>query len=309
MAHRSSNCLGPALPAQSEVQVRPSLALHAVPAIVTRPLLSAALSQRGFVFERHRFRARDLVPGRLMNPLVIFPLTEGIEARWRPNGAWQRARTRRGAFVSFPAGAELLGHWRGALDALVFSFDLGQSRRHFPEVRILPYRNLRPEANVADAQLWHLALAEKAELEAGCPTGNAYTGAIAEVMSLSLMLRHGAAVREIDGANPAAARLRGVLTYISDRIDEDLSLQALAALAGMSTDGFRRFFTKTIGVTPHRYILQQRIERAKRLLSRPGLSMAEIAYGLGFSSQAHFSTTFRKFVGCSPKVYQNRSPR
>lgn len=300
----------PALPARSEVQVRPSEALHTVPAILTRPLLSAAaLSQCGFVFERHRFRDRDLVLGRLMNPLVILPLTEGIEARWRHNGAWQRARTHQGAFVGFPAGAELLGQWRGPLDALVFSFDLGQCRRRIPELGILPYTNLRPETDAADAQLWHLALAEKAELEAGCPTGSAYTEGIAEVMSLSLMLRHGAAVRENDGANPAAARLSGVLTHIGEHIDEDLRLEALATVAHMSTDAFRHFFKKALGVAPHQYILQKRIERAKRLLAQPRLPIAEIAYALGFSSQAHFSTSFRKFVGSSPKRYQNGSSR
>lgn len=298
------------MPTHSAVQVRPSSALHTVPAIITRPLLSAtALSQRGFVFERHRFCARDLVLGRLMNPLVILPLTEGIEARWRHNSAWQRARTQQGAFVSFPAGAELLGHWRGALDALVFSFDLGQSRRHIPELRILPHSNLRPETNAADAQLWHLALAEKAELEAGCPTGSAYAVAIAEVMLLSLMLRHGAAVRENDGANPAGIRLRAALTYIGEHIGEDLSLEALATLAHMSTDAFRHVFKKTLGVPPHHYILLQRVEAAKRLLSRPKVSIAEISYALGFSSQAHFSTSFRKFVGCSPKRYQSASSR
>ena len=64
-------------------------------------------------------------------------------------------------------------------------------------------------------------------------------------------------------------------------------------------------FRRSTGLPPHRYLLQRRVGRAKKLVSAGRLSLAEISYALGFPSQAHFTTTFRKLVGTTPGAYRN----
>jgi AraC family transcriptional regulator len=78
-----------------------------------------------------------------------------------------------------------------------------------------------------------------------------------------------------------------------------LNLPHLAELVDMSPRQFFRLFANTFGCTPHRYVMKERVARAKDLLSA-GLSLVEIAHTLGFASQSHFSDVFRKATGASP---------
>ncbi|WP_366863403.1 helix-turn-helix transcriptional regulator [Microcoleus sp. CAWBG52] len=68
---------------------------------------------------------------------------------------------------------------------------------------------------------------------------------------------------------------------------------------------FSRIFKQTTGKTPHHYVTSCRIEKAKKLLKTPGLSIAYISQTVGFHDQIHFSNTFRKIVGLTPKKYRD----
>jgi AraC-like DNA-binding protein len=98
--------------------------------------------------------------------------------------------------------------------------------------------------------------------------------------------------------------LKRVLDYVETHVDKNIELRALAATAELSLFHFARAFKVSKGVTPHAYILQRRIERAKRSLRETDLSLAEIARGSGFSDQSHFARRFRELVGTSPKAFR-----
>lgn len=59
-----------------------------------------------------------------------------------------------------------------------------------------------------------------------------------------------------------------------------------------------------MGITPHQYLIQQRIERAKKLLHNPHISIADIAFRCGFANQTHLTKRFRQLIGITPKAYQ-----
>lgn len=99
-------------------------------------------------------------------------------------------------------------------------------------------------------------------------------------------------------------KLSRVQELIESRLDADLPLQALAAEVGYSRSHFLRAFHATTGVTPHRYVLNRRIDRARRLLGETDMSIAEVAYRCGFSSQAHLTLAFRKVCGFTPGEYR-----
>lgn len=105
------------------------------------------------------------------------------------------------------------------------------------------------------------------------------------------------------------ARLRRVLDYIETHLGEDTSLQQLAGLVHLSADHFAVLFRQSVGLPPHRYVLERRIARAKQLLSAPQLSLAEIGYALGYTSQPHFITMFRKLTGVTPGAYRKLTGR
>jgi len=102
-------------------------------------------------------------------------------------------------------------------------------------------------------------------------------------------------------------QIKRVLDYMESRLEDDIGLGELAAVAGMTPHYFCRAFRLSLGVPPYRFLINRRIERAKLLLSSTDTSITEIALSLGFASHAHFSTTFRRTVGRSPAAYRKLS--
>ena len=102
-----------------------------------------------------------------------------------------------------------------------------------------------------------------------------------------------------------AYKLRRVMEFIEENIDRPLLLEDLAASAAVSPFHFHRQFKRSTGVTPHRFILQLRMKRAKALLSASDLPLAEVAARVGFADQSHFTSTFRKATSMTPRSYRN----
>ena len=77
----------------------------------------------------------------------------------------------------------------------------------------------------------------------------------------------------------------------------------------MSVSYFARCFKGTLGTTPHGYLVQRRVERAKSLLADGDLPIAEVALECGFATQAHLTTVFRNAVGATPNSYRRSLAR
>ncbi|MEM7661483.1 MAG: AraC family transcriptional regulator [Pseudomonadota bacterium] len=100
--------------------------------------------------------------------------------------------------------------------------------------------------------------------------------------------------------------LQPALDYLNDNIQESVSLDDLADLANVPTSQLLRSFRYVIGTTPHQYLIQRRIEKARDLLTNTRLSIAEIAYECGFSSQSHMTTVFADKLGITPGKYRRQ---
>ncbi|MBD1996273.1 helix-turn-helix transcriptional regulator [Leptolyngbya sp. FACHB-541] len=96
-------------------------------------------------------------------------------------------------------------------------------------------------------------------------------------------------------------QLQQVLDYIQTHLDRDLSLAELADVINMSPTYFASLFKQVIEVSPHQYVIQQRVERAKLMLSKTDLAIADIALQVGFSSQSHLTQQFKRITGMTPK--------
>ena len=94
-----------------------------------------------------------------------------------------------------------------------------------------------------------------------------------------------------------------IIEYINEHITEDLSLKALARQACISPIHFHNCFRASTGRTVHEYVEEQRIKKAKALLLTSDMTLADIAYRTGFSSQSYFSYAFRRKTGMTPREY------
>jgi AraC family transcriptional regulator len=157
-----------------------------------------------------------------------------------------------------------------------------------------------------DPTILHVAQLLKAEVLSGGLAGNLYVESLRNLLAVHLLRNH---TRDPVQPKVAAVHLEGLKLkqlkdYIEDHLAEDLPIATLAALIPISPFHFARAFKAALGEPPHRYVMQRRIERAKMLLSVMRLSVAEVSYQTGFSSQSHFTAQFRKAIGMTPKQFR-----
>ena len=104
------------------------------------------------------------------------------------------------------------------------------------------------------------------------------------------------------GLSPRTARR--VRDFIDAHLEESVSIQALAEIAGLSMYHFARAFRRSEGMTPHDYLVQCRVRRVQELLASTDLPLSEIALAAGFSDQSHCARRFRERVGVTPSSYR-----
>ncbi len=158
----------------------------------------------------------------------------------------------------------------------------------------------RPQLGLTMRALWHESLSP-------AEPGLLAAEGLARVLAQQLLLQGPGTGRPYgqQGLPGLSGRqLRTVLELIQDNVSEPLSLQIMANSAGLSSFHFLRAFKATTGCTPHQFVLQRRIEEAKRLLGEPGRTISEIGVLVGFSHPTHFARTFRKAVGVSPNEFR-----
>ncbi|MHC2518955.1 helix-turn-helix domain-containing protein [Bradyrhizobium diazoefficiens] len=163
-------------------------------------------------------------------------------------------------------------------------------------------------ADVEDPMLQSIAQALKGlaknEIVGGVP--------FVEAMGLSLASRMLAISHRQPDRSPAQIRrladwrLRRVTEYVDANLTNSIQLAELSSLVGLSRPYFSAQFRATMGMPPHSYILHRKILRAQELLLNPGHAVVDVAVLLGFSSQAHFTTTFKRIVGISPEAWRKQ---
>jgi AraC family transcriptional regulator len=98
-------------------------------------------------------------------------------------------------------------------------------------------------------------------------------------------------------------QLKTIIDYTWSAIRENLQLQEMAKQVHLSPFHFARQFKRTLGISPYQFVLQLKIEHAKMTMKKCKGSIIDTAHELNFADQAHFSNTFKKVTGISPRKY------
>lgn len=100
-------------------------------------------------------------------------------------------------------------------------------------------------------------------------------------------------------------QLRRAVEFIDANIGHAIRIDEVARTVGVSRFHFHRLFRKSTGLTPHQFIVQRRIARARELLSTSKLPIVDVGGRVGFADQSHFTTTFRRITSMTPKTYRD----
>ncbi|MDC0834225.1 AraC family transcriptional regulator [Geitlerinema sp. CS-897] len=135
-----------------------------------------------------------------------------------------------------------------------------------------------------------------------------YVDSLANVLAVHLLRQHATTQPQLpvyEGGLPQH-QLRQVLEYIDTDLAADIKLSDLASLLDMSPFHFSRLFKQSVGMSPYQYLIHQRIDRAKQLLTQTDRLITDIALQCGFNSHSHLSKQFRQLTGTTPKAYRSQ---
>ncbi|MBV9386508.1 MAG: helix-turn-helix transcriptional regulator [Chroococcidiopsidaceae cyanobacterium CP_BM_ER_R8_30] len=103
-------------------------------------------------------------------------------------------------------------------------------------------------------------------------------------------------------------QLQRTIGYIHTHLDRELSLEQIAAVINISPTYFASLFKCTTRISPHQYVIRQRVKRARVMLSKTDLTIADIALQVGFSSQSHLTQQFKRITGITPNQVRSSEP-
>jgi AraC family transcriptional regulator len=238
-------------------------------------------------------------------------LTRGeIKAQWTTEGRSHSATNSPGTIYLLPAGTRDRLTWSGPTTRIVLVMESGFLSRSLEKTAHLDEIDLTTHWNLRDRHIQSLMLAMHADLEDGSPAGPLYGESLGLTLGLYLIRRYSSRTRsnsaQLTGGMPTA-RLNRVLDFINQNFAQDLRLWELAELAGMSPHYFCELFKASTGMTAYQYVLQCRIERAKRYLRDPELSVGDAGVAAGFSDQSQFTKVFRRKVGVTPVKFRSQT--
>ena len=160
-----------------------------------------------------------------------------------------------------------------------------------------------------DKTIYDIACALAAEMETEEPGREAMLEALVSQMVITLLRSH-LLVRktpliELSRAGPVDRRLRRAIEFMHDNYSRELGIGEIAQAAYVSEYHFARLFKRITGITPHAYLSNLRLERARELLTTTTRPIAEVAGMVGYQSQSHFTKAFKAVTGLTPRGYRD----
>ncbi len=158
----------------------------------------------------------------------------------------------------------------------------------------------------ADLLIHHIGLALKASLEEDGVSSRFYADSMATALSAHLLRHYSTRSHRFQDYEDGLSKqkLRQAIEYIQTHLGENLSLTDIANELGISQYYFCHLFKRSTGMSPHQFLIRQRIEQAKRLLRQPERTITSIAMECGFANQSHFARYFRQHTGMNPNQFR-----
>lgn len=269
-------------------------------------LASADHPWAGFSFEEAEGAGEPMARHSWSKTTLLCVTGGEASLRWKHRGVWSDDRVGPGTVSIIRRDVEIQSaEPSGPFPMMVLQLDNARLRTLAPDQVEAVDRSLTSAQVTQDPQLAALLSAMCAEVKGGCPSGRLY----GESMSIALLayLTGRYADHQTASGRPkglSRAEMRTLASYVQDRITDDVTVTEMAALVRMSPSRFARVFKTAFGMTPYRYVMRERVAKARELYAATTLSASQVAAEVGFSSQSHFVKVFRQFMGVTPKQYK-----
>lgn len=288
---------------------------NASDAFVPKPAVLASSDWDSIYFELHQQPKFDVAEHQHTMHVIASgsPYSSAEDSsgeRWL-DGKLRRETRNLGDIAIIPAGISHRCNWNTSVEFMILAIEpallkqVGQDLVNPDRIELVPHFMMSQ-----DLLIQGIFSALKEELEFGKIGGYLLIDRLKTILAIHLLRNYCTTKPKLSSYANGLSRstLKQASDYINEHLDRDIKLIELASIAQMSPYHFLRLFKQSIGVTPHQYILQCRIEKAKYLLQHSQLSIAAIAVKVGFCDQSHLTRYFKRMVGMTPKqLFQVRT--
>jgi AraC family transcriptional regulator len=259
---------------------------------------------KGLTFTHYRHPPHKTVEHCLLqHSLVITDPKSCFQAERRLDGKFKHYAHGNGRVDVIPAFLNHSTNWDREVEFSAIAICptlLNQTTQELMQREI----ELVPQLAIDDPVIQQLALALKIEIQTGCMSGRLYGELLGTALAARLVKNYAVSKPEFKANGLSQSQLKRIIDYMQANLTQDLSILDLATLTGMSESHFSRSFKQSVGIAPYRYLMQQRVERAKQLLEKQSIAISTIALDCGFANQTHLTKVFRQMTGITPKAYQ-----
>jgi AraC family transcriptional regulator len=270
---------------------------------------SASLGWSGFLLERHLTHAGERQTSHTNRHIITLLCSkESIGEHLTPQGLFVPFSKKAGAITVQPAGPVLPARIWAAAQHIQCGLEDAFVQRIVSEMDRTP--SIVPNSKTTyDHFIPGLLKLLEGEMLTGGESGILYADSLAQALAVRYLLLNDNGAQAITKPfSPLPhAVLRRVQEHIEEHLQDNLSLDELARAAHYSRGHFLRMFRAATGKTPHQYLTERRVERAKSMLQKTqDISLIDIAARCGFSSQSHMTRVFREQFGVTPGAFKRR---
>lgn len=251
----------------------------------------------------YRHPAYDSQECCMRQHMLVIDAGTSVNVRRRLDGKLEHYQRSYGDITFCPANVSIGTAWEKTTNFILLILNPVLIERVAHESIDADVIELIPHSQLADPVILQIAFALKEDLDAGCPAGRIYGESFGAALAVHLVKKCSVFEQKIqEYANGLPKRqLQVAIDYIQAYLDQNIKLADLAQAVGMSQYYFCRLFKQSMGITPHQYLVRQRVEKAKHLLLQKELSIAEVALQVGFTHQSHLNRHFKRLLGITPK--------
>ena len=237
--------------------------------------------------------------------IVIHQSQQPIELQHTFDGKKQIELLRPQQVGLLPQGVPRRGVWQDKVEFTLLLLDpVAVTRTAYESID--PDRiTLIPRFTQSDPLIYQLGAALSNVLQTQPQNSQLYAESMATALSAHLLQFYSTqkkAIQSFSGGLPPY-KLQQAIDYIQAHLTEDISLTEIADFVGISRYHFSRLFKKATGYSPYQYTIKCRVERSKELLRRKNLNITDVALEVGFSSPSHFTQSFKKLMGITPRQF------
>jgi len=267
--------------------------------------LGRVLGWRGITLEQQIALPTEHSLPPLSEHAVVIALDQPVHMFQRREGRNRELLIGAGDIIIVPAGMPSLCRWSAPFARLRLGLQDSFLKQVAADIELPAPEHVELENifSARDAQLESLVLALRDEMVSSHVGGRLYAESLATALSIHLLRHHAQQqLPPLAISGLPRATLQRAVEYINDHLAHEVTLGEIAQAVGLSPYHFARGFKQAMGLAPHQYLTQRRVEQAQRLLLDTTLSIAEVAVRVGFYDRSHLARHMRRVLGVTPQV-------